>query len=77
MQLMKVKTTKKAIRGKIKKLEAELQDYFKGAQNGEMVECPFCHYMTEKTKRFSCKVFVDGDSKSMKCFACGKWRRIN
>lgn len=56
---------------KMKVLENELKEYVAGAQVGEMIECPVCHYVS-KNKRFSCKVFPS----AIKCFACGLWRSL-
>jgi len=56
---------------KMQKLESELKNFVKGSKVGERIECPFCHYVS-KNNKFSAVVFEDG----IKCFACGKWRRI-
>jgi len=56
---------------KMKKLEKELKSFILGSKVGERVECPFCHYSSKKNK-FSAVIFEN----SIKCFACGKWRRI-
>ena len=56
---------------KMRKLETELKDFIQGAKEGERVECPFCHYTSNKNK-FSAVIFKD----AIKCFSCGKWRKI-
>ena len=43
--------------------------------NSERVDCPFCHYVS-KNKQFSGKIFVNGNDRSFKCFACGIWRKL-
>ena len=56
---------------KMKELDKELKQTIEGSKIGERVECPVCHYQSNKNK-FSAVIFED----SIKCFACGLWRRI-
>lgn len=56
---------------KMKKLDDGLREFIKGSQVGERIECPVCHYSSRKNKT-SAVIFKD----SIKCFACGIWRRI-
>ena len=71
MQLLPPEILSQARAEKMKKLDDALQDFIKGSQVGERVECPKCHYSSRKNK-FSAVVFKD----SIKCFACGLWRKI-
>ena len=68
MQHLDLEIITEARLSKMKKINIEL----KQEQIGSLIECPECHYISKKNKRFSCKVFPD----SIKCFACGLWRRI-
>jgi len=56
---------------KMKKLDVELKKFIQGSQVGERVLCPVCKYSSKKNK-MSAVIFKD----SIKCFACGLWRRL-
>ena len=62
-------------KAKMIKLEKEIREEVYSKQQGEMFECPFCHYIA-KNKRFTAKIFDNNGKKSFKCFNCGKWRRL-
>ena len=56
---------------RMKKLEDELREFIKGCVVGEKVICPKCNYQSKNNKT-SAVIFKD----SIKCFACGFWRKI-
>jgi len=56
---------------RMKKLDEKLKKFIQGSVVGERVTCPICQYSSKKNK-FSAVIFQD----SIKCFACGMWRRI-
>lgn len=71
MQQLPTEILSEARREKMKKLDKEMQDFIKSSAIGERIECPRCHYSSKKNK-FSAFRFKD----SIKCFACGLWRKI-
>lgn len=74
MNLRNIQTIKKL---KIRKLEGELSKEFKGMVNGERFICPFCKYQSRKNRKGSAILFKNEDgSNSMKCFSCGRWRKL-
>ena len=76
MQRLGLEIIETARSEKIRKLEGVMREVLSGSQNGQMIECFFCHYVS-KNKRFSAKVFDQRDgTKAFKCFACGIWRRL-
>ncbi len=72
MQTLNLKIIKLAKAVKLKMLEDTLRDYVSGCQVGELITCPFCHYIG-KNKRGTAKVFPNN---TFKCFACGEWRML-
>lgn len=56
---------------RLQKLEKELAESLQGVQDKEMIICPKCGY-----EPFSCRVRKDSRGFTIKCFACGMWRRI-
>ncbi len=71
MQYLPLEILTQAKAEKMKKLDDELRTFIQGSKVGERIECPFCRYSSKKNK-FSAIIFDD----SIKCFACGKWRKI-
>jgi len=72
MQTLNLSIIKEAKAVKIRSLEIELKNYISSCQIGEMIECPFCHYIS-KNKKGTAKVFSDN---TFKCFNCGIWRKL-
>ncbi len=60
-----------AKRERMKKLDEGLKKFIQGSVIKERVICPKCNYQSKKN-RCSAIIFKD----SIKCFACGMWRRI-
>ena len=75
MQVLQNLVIKKAKKKKMLQLEKELREGFSGSSNGERCLCPICKYTSNKNK-MSAFIFVNGEDKALKCFACGIWRRI-
>lgn len=71
MQLLPEKLIFSARKEKMKKLDEQMRFAVIGAQTGERIECPKCHYSSKKNK-FSAVRFEN----AVKCFSCGLWRRI-
>jgi len=71
MQFLPTEIISQARAEKMKKLDAELKEFIQGSQEGERVLCPKCKYSSKKN-RCSAVIFKN----SIKCFACGMWRRI-
>ncbi len=57
------------------KLEGELSQLVKGTQHGERITCPVCQYESRKNKT-TALIFRDGKNHSIKCFACGIWKKV-
>ena len=71
MQVLPPEILSQAKSEKMKKLDEKLKKLIQGSQVGERVICPVCHYSSKKN-RTSAVIFED----SIKCYACGMWRRI-
>lgn len=76
MQRLSSGILEKARYTKMKKLEENLKKELGSYVTGQRVVCPFCKYESKKNKRGTAIVFKDGDALGIKCFACGKWRRL-
>jgi len=72
MQRLPPEVLSQAKSERMKQLEAGLKELISGTKVGERVECPICHYISPKNKKGSAVIFED----SIKCFACGIWRKI-
>jgi hypothetical protein len=71
MQLLPTEIISQAREEKMKSLDKELKEFVKGCVVGERILCPRCQYSSKKNK-CSAVIFKD----SIKCFACGLWRKI-
>lgn len=75
MQKLNVDILKIAKAMRIKNLEKDLE-YITNFPAGQLIDCPFCHYQSKKNRKGTAKIFKDKNGTSLKCFACGKWRRL-
>lgn len=76
MQRLELHIIKKARKKKMKKLERSMRNELKGEGSGYLFVCPFCNYHSKKNPKGSAKIFDNDNSRSFKCFNCGKWRRL-